>query len=270
MSNRAIRRGYADFGEGQIHYRMMDGPGRPLVMLHQTASSSACFEAMMRRMAGTRPMLALDTPGFGGSFDPPFAPQLEHYAGWLLHAIYALDIGAFDLLGHHTGAAIALQMAAEAPRRVASLLLIGAPCLTPEERADYATRYTFNLPPDESGNYLGDIWRSLRGIGATLETSVMHREMVDALRASTTRADASRAVWAGDHVALYGLSSCPLLLATSPGDVMAHCIDRIVALRPDAVICKVGGGNFAPDVDPDGCCQAVSDFLARLGAGRPA
>lgn len=267
MPHTVIKRGYADFGEGQIHFRMMDGPGRPLVMLHQTASSSASFEAMMRRMAGMRPMLALDTPGFGCSFDPPVAPTLADYSAWLLQAIYALDIDVFDLLGHHTGAAIALQMAADAPRRIASLSLFGAVCLTPEERADYSVRYARSFTPDSSGDYLGDIWRSLRGIGATLDTATMHREMVDALRACVTRADASRAVWASDHIALYGQSNCPLMLATAADDVMAHCLDRIVALRPDAITYPVAGGNFSPDADPEGCCRAVGDFLARRDSG---
>src|SRR5512144_2358268 len=103
-----ILKGYANIGAGQVHYRRQHGPGRPVVCLHQTASSGAMWVKVMERMSGERPFVALDTPGFGGSFDPPvLPPSIGAYAEWLLEAIDALGIGQFHVLCHHTGACIA-------------------------------------------------------------------------------------------------------------------------------------------------------------------
>ncbi len=65
-----INKAYVDISAGQIHYRVVTGSGIPLLFLHRTPASSATFEQMMIGMAGDRPIYALDTPGFGGSFDP--------------------------------------------------------------------------------------------------------------------------------------------------------------------------------------------------------
>lgn len=46
--------------------------------------------------------VALDSPGFGGSFLPQGAPSARDYGAWLLEAIDALGIERFHLAAHHT------------------------------------------------------------------------------------------------------------------------------------------------------------------------
>ena len=70
-----IRKAYVETPDGQIHYRVKEGSGTPIVCFHQTASSSAMFERFMAAYPGPEPVYALDTPGFGGSFDPKGATQ---------------------------------------------------------------------------------------------------------------------------------------------------------------------------------------------------
>ena len=119
----AIRRGYVDTRIGQIHYRGAGtDPGPPLILLHQTASSSAMYERVMWLLDGHYRLAALDPPGFGQSDFPPPQPSVHDYATTLLEALTNLGFPRFHVFGHHTGASIACAMAATAPERVANLI----------------------------------------------------------------------------------------------------------------------------------------------------
>ena len=39
----AIRKAYADTPAGQVHYRVQDGPGTPLVFLHRTRATESVY-----------------------------------------------------------------------------------------------------------------------------------------------------------------------------------------------------------------------------------
>ncbi len=261
----AIPRGYVTIAEGQVHYRHLAGPGMPLVMLHQTASSGAMFEAMMRRLAGSRALFALDTPGFGGSFDYAKPPALSDFRDWLLAALDGLGVGRCHLLGHHTGGCIALEMAVHAPERVASLALIGPVHLTAAEREAYRQAYSEPFRPGWDAAYLRQTWDNVQTLGGAADLRLQHRETVDALRAWSARADAYNAVWDSDQAALLARVSCPLLVAAAPDDVLMPCLDRVAAARPDAMVAVLDGANFEPDLDPQGCVDAMLAFLRTHG-----
>ena len=86
-----MRRHYMDYEGGQLHYRQAEplsgAPrGTPIVCLHQTPTSSLEFEPLMRELATDRLVIALDTPGYGGS-DGPDGPQgIDFYASILAAA----------------------------------------------------------------------------------------------------------------------------------------------------------------------------------------
>src|SRR6185312_10755882 len=93
-----IRYGYADTPQGQIHYRER-GEGKPLVLLHQTASSGVMWERAMRLWPEGRRLVAMDTPGFGNSFRPEAKPDgLAWYAARLADLLDALGLDRADLL----------------------------------------------------------------------------------------------------------------------------------------------------------------------------
>lgn len=60
-------------------------------------------------------LVAIDTPGFGGSFDPEDWPSLGDYADQIIASVDALEIEAFHIFGHHTGASLAIEIAALLP-----------------------------------------------------------------------------------------------------------------------------------------------------------
>jgi pimeloyl-ACP methyl ester carboxylesterase len=260
-----FRKGYLDLDDGQLHFISRDGAGVPVVFLHQTASSGRMWVETMRRLTVPNPLWALDTPGFGGSFDPAIDPVMEDYVRWLMAALDAMGAERAHLVGHHTGAAIALAGAVAQPDRVASLTLIGPSMLEEEERLRYAGKLGAPFRPGRSGAYLLKNWEYLRVGGADADIGLLHREMIDMLRGWASRPHAYGAVWAQDTGAQLGRVACPLHLISSPDDLLFAAFERTSTVRPDALRTVLpGGANFAPDLVPAEMADALerSGFLA--------
>jgi pimeloyl-ACP methyl ester carboxylesterase len=260
-----ILKGYANIAAGQVHYRRLHGPGAPVVCLHQTASSSAMWIKVMERMRGERSFLALDTPGFGGSFDPVDVPaSMTVYANWILEALDALGIGQFHVLSHHTGACIGMELAAQHPERVASLAMIGPVPLTLEERNEFKKHYSTPFSPTADGSYLKTTWDYLQGLGAHADLALHHREIVDTVRAYMGRFMAYTNVWRQDFTTPFKAARLPMLLMCASDDVLYPFFERAKQLRPDADAALLKGANFEPDLDPEGVVAAYRTFLRKL------
>lgn len=124
-----IRKTYVDGPHGQIHARLTDPvPGAtPLVCLHATAYSSQSFLPLMQAMGGTRQLIAIDAPGYGGSDGPAEPIPMAAYADATLAALAQLVEEPAAVLGYHTGAYVATEMAIARPDLIARLVLIGVP-----------------------------------------------------------------------------------------------------------------------------------------------
>lgn len=257
-----IRKGYVDTAAGQVHYRMRPGEGTPIVCFHQTASSSAMFERFMALWTGPQPIYALDTPGFGGSYEPQGQPTMRDYAAVLLEAATALGLGRMHLFGHHTGACIAIELADLAPARTASLAMIGPVTITREEAGAFKSVYPkdFRLKPD--GSHVRAMWDYVASIGGASSVELHHREFVDTARAWAGHIRVYSAIWDQDFTALYAKVSAPLLIMCSPDDVLWPIFPRAKQLRPDARAVELGGSNFQTDEVPDQVVAALQAFLA--------
>lgn len=126
-----LSRSYLPSRFGQLHMRIADPPPRyrrrpPLILFHQTPLSGRMFERVLPHLAVSRRVIAVDTPGYGESDRPERRPDLAGYGDAILDALVSRWGGRFDLLGYHTGAAIALDLAARR-REVRRLVLISAP-----------------------------------------------------------------------------------------------------------------------------------------------
>ena len=129
-----IHKGYVDTPEGQVHYRQLKNvDGTPLVLFHQTASSGMMFEQVMTLLADDFRIIALDTPGFGASFSPPDLFTVQYLSDSLHTALTSLGVESCYTFGHHTGAAIAVQMAYDHPRFIKRAVLSGPPLLSVDQ-----------------------------------------------------------------------------------------------------------------------------------------
>ncbi len=144
---------------GHLHVRSREGRGVPLVLLHMSPRSGAMWETLQERL--TRPTHAPDRLGYGFSDAPPWALSLEQYAQGTLDALKGMGVaGPFDLLGMHSGAVEAIEMAHQSPGLVRRLVLVGLPLFTAEEQQRQMEKYSEQplRPATEGGHVLG-AWR---------------------------------------------------------------------------------------------------------------
>ncbi|XP_024521084.1 bifunctional epoxide hydrolase 2 isoform X2 [Selaginella moellendorffii] len=127
-----IRKGYVSVSDGQIHYRRADPEGNSLgsfLLLHQHPSSSKMWEPVMPLLASRGyQAVAIDIPGYGESFHCEVS--LETIARYVFEAIPLLTLSEPSIVvGHHIGAAVAMQLAVDFPESVKKLALWGVPIL---------------------------------------------------------------------------------------------------------------------------------------------
>ncbi|RME62624.1 MAG: alpha/beta fold hydrolase, partial [Alphaproteobacteria bacterium] len=210
----AVRRAFADGPFGQIHYRFAaprkrgGSGGVPLLMLHMSPKSGWIYRRLVAAMGCDRPAFAPDTPGFGESDPPPRPPQIADYAAALLAFVEAMEkaeqiaAGPVDVLGYHTGAMIAVEMARMRPSAVRRLALISAPILTPAERAQFKAAMA---PPaiDPDGAWLVAKWRQLLAYAEPgLPLDLAARSFAENLRAAPDRVG-----WGHDAAFAYDLAA---------------------------------------------------------------
>lgn len=270
MPERHIRRAYVDVGAGQIHYLTAGDEGEPLVLCHQSPNCSRMFSAVLPRLAeaGYR-VYAFDTPGHGESTPPSSDPQITDYAGTFLQATRTLGLDRFHLLGHHTGAAIACELALQAGDAVCALVLNGTPLFSEEVRAARREGTGLRITPVADGSHLADIWELRKRVtpGWT-RLDVMHRAVIDLLRSGQCSHQGHAAVYRYDlHSALLALAVPTLILTNTGEDLYQHSL-AAQALRPAGFELTVldGGTHDIVDEQPVEWAAAVVDFLDRYPA----
>jgi pimeloyl-ACP methyl ester carboxylesterase len=260
-SPRAIERSYVNLPAGQMHLRQAAGTSPAIVFLHQTASAGSSFEAVMQRIRLPNRLIAIDTPGFGGSFDPRGWPSIARYAGWIVDTLDRLRARSVHLFGHHTGTNLAAEIDRRHPRRVRSLMLLGPAAMTSGEREEFREVFEKPIAPRADGSHLVENWNYARKFNPSCDLEVVHSEVVNMVRAWRGRPQAYRAVSFHDLERLLRRSATPLLMLASREDYFFPQLERLGRLRPDAVTRIVGGENFPTLADSAGVASAVTEFL---------
>ena len=170
-----LTRRYVAGRHGQIHLRQAGAKGaRPaLLCLHMSPMSGRIFERLLVEMARDRRAVAPDTPGFGMSDAPSSPPEIADYAAAMSDVIEGHELDApVDVLGYHTGAMTAPELAILRPDRIRRVVMVAAPIYTAEER-DAAQRQYTRPKPRPDGRHLLDPWIGLTHwnlhSGATIE-----------------------------------------------------------------------------------------------------
>jgi len=259
-----IRHAYVDTRAGQVHLHEVGGTGTPILFLHQTALSARSYDPLLRVLDVPNRLVAIDTPGFGGSCDLQGWPALDEYADILLEAIDALGVDRVHIYGHHTGATLAIEMAARAAQRVTSLMLSGPVFMTEQEREDFIAGYSAPIAPVADGSHLLRNWNYAAQNNPDCPLDVLQEATVDQLRAWRARPQAYMAVAQHDTAARAAQVKAPVVLMTTAGDFFHAAFDRAVALFPKAQVVQTGGDNFPSALDPHGVTNAIKGFLAGL------
>ena len=128
-----VRRAYLDTADGQIHY-VTAGSGPPVLLLHQTPRSWDEYREVIPRLARERRVIAMDTIGYGESYKPARTSDIEDYARGAIALLDGLAVRSTAVVGHHTGAVIAMELAASYPERVERLVLSACPFVDAADR----------------------------------------------------------------------------------------------------------------------------------------
>jgi pimeloyl-ACP methyl ester carboxylesterase len=261
------RRGYADGPYGQIHYHDT-GSGAPLVLLHQAPVSARQYEAVYPRLAalGVR-AIGMDLPGFGMS-DPATAvpPRIEDYARAVPALLDHLGLAQAAVLGHHTGALVATEVAMQFPARVARLVINGPLPLEDAEREQWLDfvrneEMTFSAKPD--GSHIAKLYQIRWQLaGGTVPGDIVTRYIGETLSGFAPFWYGHHAAFNYDHTpALKKLQHRTLLLTNTGDQIYAHAqVAR--RMRPDLEYAELqGGGIDVMDQLPDAWAEAVAKFV---------
>jgi pimeloyl-ACP methyl ester carboxylesterase len=136
-------------GDGvELSYGYWPGAGPALVALHGITASYRNFGGIAERIAGRRPVLALDLRGRGGSDKPDGPYGMDQHADDVAAAMRGFGIDSAVVIGHSMGAYVAAAVAARHPELVAGVGLIdGGYLLDPPPGVDVATLLDTLLAP---------------------------------------------------------------------------------------------------------------------------
>ena len=179
----AVRFGYADTPLGQLHYATAGTGGTPVICLHQTPRSYDEFSELMPLVGPHHRIIAMDMYGFGQSAKPQGPQTIEQYASGALHLADALGLGQFAVMGHHTGAVVAVEVAALAPERVSGVVLSSPAWTGPEFRTAQADGPggVDDADVDQEGGHLVTWWNQRRPHYPAGRPDLLNRFVRDAL-----------------------------------------------------------------------------------------
>jgi pimeloyl-ACP methyl ester carboxylesterase len=264
-----IERRFVRVPAGTVHCALA-GSGDPVLLLHQTPRSWDEYRDVLPLLARSRRAIAMDTMGFGDSSRLPVGEaSVERWAEVAVSLLDALGIEQAAVVGHHTGAYIAAEMAVAHPARVRAAVLSSMDLATKEERlAQLGERPPVDdVEPSVEGSHVLELWR-LRAPFYPSERELLERYLVDCLKAGDLAAEGHRVVARYPSEERVPLLACPVLLIGASGDPYAYpSLPALQAAIPHAAVEVIEGGMIPlPDQLPERFAAAVERFLDGLDA----
>lgn len=257
---------------GQLHYARCDaGMGLPVLLAHQTPRSWDEYRDVLPLLGREYDTIAADTPGFGASdLDPHEGDSIEHYAEGLTRVIDGLGLRRVALVGHHTGALVALEVAARFPTRLRAVVLSSAPLRSADERAAaLAGPGIDDVEERPDGSHLAELWSRRRDFYPPGRPDLLHRFVADALRVGGRAEEGHRAVnryAAPERAADVRRAGLPVLVLVGASDPYAYpMLPRWREALPGADVEVLATGMVPlPDQLPVAFAAAVTGFLRRV------
>lgn len=261
-----IERAFVSTRSGRIHIASA-GTGFPVLLLHQTPRSWDEFRAVLPLLGRNYRAIAMDTLGFGDSQVLPDGENtIERWAQGALDLMDALAIRRFAVVGHHTGAVVAMEVAAAAPERVAALGLSSCPFITAQRRIDHQDKRVIDdVEHRADGSHLTELWQRRQPFYPAGDITLLERFMCDALKAGTLAAGGHRVVNGYEMERRIGLVTCPTLVIAATGDPHAYgSAPKVAQAIASSTLVEIqGAGVPLPDQMPQQFADKVASFLQR-------
>ena len=263
-----VRRQYVDgpFGQVHIHVSTPENPTDhlPLICLHQSPKSSREFKSFLEAM-NDRIVIAIDNPGHGESDTPLHETDatIENYAKSAWVVINHLGHNKIDILGHHTGAKVACEMAYQKPDNVRKIVMVSALILTPEERDTFKSQFQ-PIPLDEAGTRFKHMWaQSIKHCGPGVSLEQLAYSMAENLRAGEAYEWGHQAAFAyTDDFAERIKTLTHRITILNPKDMLFELTPRVSKLLQNGEIIDHPEWGFGfIDADTKGAVKAVKKAL---------
>jgi pimeloyl-ACP methyl ester carboxylesterase len=250
---------YVDVPEGQVHYRS-EGTGSPLLLIHQSVCSSDEYSRLIPLLSKYYRVIAMDTLGYGESSKPPQMYQIPDYTQSVISFLDALGIDKASVVGHHTGASIAAELAAVFPERVNKLVLSGCPVHRVKSIPDYMQPMEIK----EDGSHLTRIWEIARSYGPNAPIEIHHEIALEYLKAGPRGEEAHQASVYYDVLDKLSLITCPTLVLSGRKDLFVSEVEGVSALIPGSKSVIIEGPGTGPAIirrRPEAFAEALIEFL---------
>ncbi len=255
-----IKKGYIETSYGIIHYRTAGVATNPhCLLLHQTASSSVMFEAIMSLLGDKFYFFAPDTLGFGGSDFPRETATMKIYVDSLLEASDNFGLQNPFVFGHHTGASIAVQMEFDKPF-ARKIFLSGPPYLSKEQKEKFKKGVQpIVIKPD--GSHLIELWNRLSAKDENAELSLIHREFLLNLHAGERYHEAYFAVFNHDFETQLATLDCPILVTAGDKDTLKDCLESAFKVLKKGEMHRLKGNTFICDQSPEVMAGLIEEYF---------
>lgn len=287
--------GVDDIGPTEVHLLRAGGDDgdRPMLLVHGLGGSASNWLDVMAPLATSRPVVAMDLPGFGLTRPPdPRAARLRPQVRFLARLLDVLGWDRAEVHGNSMGGLLAVMLARAEPRRVDRLVLT-SPALPPPRRpaavspaaaARFAPFLSWRLGAMVlerlyAGTSAEEIRRGtldlvlgdLDDLRPTLQHVQLENIAVGKQEAwwasSFARAAGdlvSALAWSRDVHQAVDAVAAPTLVVWGERDQLVgrHTIDAIVARRPDWSRVDLDGVGHVPMLEaPDRWLQVVAAAL---------
>src|SRR5436305_2230741 len=157
---------FVDLQDLRVHYEEAGSGRNVLVLVHGNFASSRWWRPVFERLPGGFRAYAVDLRGCGQTGSPSGGYAIPGLSGDLAGFVDALDLPAFDLVGHSLGGAVALDFSLRHEERVRSLALVA-----PSPAGGLAAMRNGNSP---SARMLRSVPRDALSLFAMREAYRMH------------------------------------------------------------------------------------------------
>lgn len=257
-----ISRSFLTVPAGTIHLAQA-GSGAPVLLLHQTPRSWDEYRDVLPLLGERFHAIAMDTIGFGDSSKPDRPDTIEFWAEVAVSVLDGLGIERAHVVGHHTGAVIATELAASHAGRVDRLVLSAPAYVDDEHRRLYG-----DAPPvDEvvrklDGTHLLELW-SMRAPYYPPSIELLERFVIDALKAGDRAGGGHTVVARYEMEPKLPLITASTLIIRPTEDPFAQPeVEKLAPRLPSARVVDLPGGMIpAPDQLPVEFAELVAGFL---------
>ena len=259
-----IERAFVETPSGRVHVAAC-GTGQPVLLLHQTPRSWNEYREVLPLLGASRRAIAMDTMGFGDS--DPLPDGQDSIEAWARAAHQLLDALGHEraaVVGHHTGAAIAVEVAAQQPDRVEALVLSACPYVDAARRAkEHGRQIIDDVAVRPDGQHLTELWGRRQPFYPKGRHELLERFMIDALKAGPRAAEGHRVVGRYVMETRLPLVRCPTLVLAPMADPHAHPhAPAVAAAIAGAKLIAIEDGMVPlPDQLPHAFASTVERFL---------